>query len=255
MNEIYEVVEIGSRLQDRKAKAHANFVHLAKIQKSAETVDVVLKDEVPHRLIKELLAVRLAQQLGVPHLNGWLASVSTRQADEMQLSSRVPRNGRFVVFASEKCAGQPVAPSGGMANQSFVSKYLASPEAVHVLVFDQLIANFDRMYENLMWTGSQFAAFDHDKILFTDTDAWCDLPATSFCDNLISTNVAMLNKGSRSAVWAVANTIASSVGQIDLQDVTEVTSLNFRAEDANCLMKFLRERATVLAALVDKHYA
>jgi hypothetical protein len=257
--DIWHVVQVRQVAQTTAAKQHANRAWFAVIDIAGTNVDVILKEETSSRLIKEILAVELASLLGVPHIPGWAASLDQSQAAMVQLTSNIPDPNdasRRLVFASQFSHGTPIAASGGLAHAQIKSTYLSHSDAVHILVFDELLGNCDRQYENLMEDGSRYLAFDHDKILFGDTAMFAQLPGAVAqpCMCTVSDDVAIYQGHTKPIAMSLAASWAGVLPK-PIPILTDAVQINLLSSaDEQAIDTYLRGRLPHLANLVAQHY-
>jgi hypothetical protein len=257
--QIRTVTSVGNSVQTTAKKTAANPAWAATVDIDGSQIQVVLKDETPERLARELLSVALAHLLGVPYIRGWAASLDRDQARAIGLSSNIPHPNdptRRLVFASELSPGTPIAQSGSMADVQIKTQYYAHVDSVHILVFDELVANCDRQYENLMEEGGRFLAFDHDKVLFGDRVTWSHLPPAaaqaSACN--VSDDVGIFAPGTKSSAHNLATSwanILTSPAPI-MTDLVQIKLLS--VADAQAVIDYLIARVPCLPSLVDQRY-
>lgn len=256
---IYKVTSITKKIQGVTQKTHANHVWMGVIDVAGTPTDVILKQEAPPRLVKELLAVDLATRLGVPHITGWAASVdqATMQAHGITSTVVDPNDpARRLLFASMLSTGTPLG-GAGQINQAAKNRYLGHTDSLTIMAFDELVGNVDRVNENVMEDAPQFLAFDHDKILFGDKVAWSQLPGliTQHCMLcLMSQDVAMGAPHTKARALALAVSWAGrlTAPMTILQDLVIANLLT--SADAQLIETFLIDRLPHLPALVEKHY-
>jgi hypothetical protein len=257
--DICNVVTIGKDIQTTAAKPYANSAWEAVIDIGETNVDVILKDEVSYRLAKELLAIALADLLQVPHIPGWAVSLHQTQAQSIRLTSNIrdPNDAsRQLVFASKLSHGDPIAASAGPVNQHLQAAYYAHPDAVPILVFDELVGNYDRQYENVMKEGARFLAFDHDKILFGDTAIWDQLPGTVAkpCMSVVSDDIGCFALATKPAAQALAASWATQL-LAPIFILGELVQVGLLADaDAQNVESYLLRRVQQLPSLVNHHY-
>jgi hypothetical protein len=257
--DIWNVVTVGQSVQTTAAKPSANSVWSAKVDIGGTQVDVMLKDEAPRRLTKELLGVGLADLLTVPHIPGWIASLDQAQAQAIGLTSNIRdpnAASRRLAFASKRSPGNPVSPGAKTVNMQLQRSYRSHSDAVPILVFDELVGNYDRQYENVMNEGANFLAFDHDKILFGDSLPYGQLPSVVAlpCQCSVSDDIGFHAPGSKqtaqrlAASWASLLTAPIAI----LAELVQLTLLS--SADAQAIEMFLLARLQHLPSLVDMHY-
>lgn len=194
--QIYKVDSIQNLVQDRSQKDNANFTYRGKLFVDNQLLDVAIKVENQARLAKELISDSLANALNVPHAQGFLASIDNSLIRGAPVDSCIcdpENNNRSLVFASSWLDKGFIAPSGGMADSNLIAEYNASVEALLILIFDELIANHDRVYENIGKLENGFAAIDHDKVFFGDKVSFNDLSTfNSEVQCMVSDSVASL---------------------------------------------------------------
>lgn len=257
--DIWTVLTVGTPAQTTAAKTYANPAWHAIADVAGSKIDIILKAEPLHRLVKELLAVGLADRLAVPHIPGWAVSLDLGQAHQVGITSGTsdPADAsRIILFGSRRSSGVPIAPSGGLTDPHLEASYYRSSDAVSILVFDELIGNFDRLYENIMTEAQGFLAFDHDKILLSDTSGFAKLPSSAGqpCLNIVSDAVGVFANGTRStAIASATGWITTLTKPIDLLwDIAGSGLLS--SIDAQSIEDYLLARLPLLPKLVEAHY-
>lgn len=256
---IHNVAEVGENIQTTKQKDHANFVWRAVVNVDETPQSVMLKDEPLQRFVKELLAVELAQHFDVSHITGWAVSLDRPQALKVSLESNItdPNDPeRQLAFASKLSYGVPIAKSGELVNQNSQKKYWASAEALSILVFDELVGNYDRQYENVMQENGKFLAFDHDKIFFNDHASWSQLPtaADQPCPCSVSDDIGCWQSDTKLVAKSLAESWASRLPLPSTIFNYIVSHGLLSGSDAQYIQDYLRNRLQILPDLVTLHY-
>nr|WP_296340019.1 hypothetical protein [uncultured Acidovorax sp.] len=240
------IIRVGARIDGSERNA-ANPAFHGCVDVSGDELEVILKFEPPHRLAKELIAVSVASRVGIAHAPGLIGLVRTRDFEQLRDVSPVSVTAGEVCYASEKSPGWDVLQD--------YDKFLPSPFAIDLLVFDQLIANQDRVRGNILEHGHGFRAFDHDKILFFDEAKWTELPASAPVGSLTGDDIASRRASSLELAKRTAEQFRASMQAEPLDFLEEITKIGlFTESDAAAVHDFLMRRSAVLPSVVEHYF-
>jgi hypothetical protein len=210
-----------------------------------DALEVVLKFEPPHRLAKELIAVSVASRVGIAHAPGLIGLVEKGDFEQLRDISPVSVTAGEVCFASERSPGWEVLQD--------YDEFLQSPFAIDLLVFDQLIANQDRVIGNILEHGHEFRAFDHDKILSFDLAKWTELPESEPVANLTGDDIAARRASDLEVAKRTAEQFRDRMQAEPLDFLEDIAKIGlFTKGDAAAVRDFLMSRAAVLPLVVEK---
>lgn len=239
-----KVVYVGDPI-DGSARNSPNPAFFGRVDCDGCEIEVILKIEPSHRLAKELIATSLASRVGIQHAPGLIGIIDPADLSKFGDTQPINSNLGYLCFASEKDLG--------LALQSDYEDFLLSPFALRLLVFDQLIGNFDRVYGNILEYEGNYRAFDHDKILFHDDPVWKGLPVfQTIAGDLVGTNTSFRQANNLSGAQDIAAEFSAKISEAPLDFLAEIANIGlFSNDDATALKTFLGDRAAALSSLVE----
>ncbi|MEL7781588.1 hypothetical protein AAG607_00990 [Citromicrobium bathyomarinum] len=198
-------------------------------------------------MAKELIAVSIASRVGIAHAPGLIGLVRTGGFEQLRDVSPVSVTAGEVCYASEKLPGWEVLQD--------YDEFLRSPFAIDLLVFDQLIANQDRVIGNILEHGHSFRAFDHDKIFFFDLAKWTELPESEPVASLTGDDIAARRASSLELAKRTADQFRDRMQAEPLDFLEDITSFGLFAKiDAAAVRDFLLRRAAALPTVVERYF-
>ncbi|NKJ02649.1 hypothetical protein [Novosphingobium sp. SG707] len=240
-----KVVQIGDRVVGSVRNA-PNPAFFGRVDYNGSEIEVILKIEPSHRLAKELIATSLASRVGIQHAPGLIGIIDSGDLNQFGDVQPIEIDGSYLCFASEKRLGSALkAPCDNFHLSEF---------ALELLVFDQLIGNFDRVYENILEHEGCYWAFDHDKILFCDANLWSGWDASKTnINDLVGMNISFLQSRNLSRALKISAEFNTKISNTPLNFLSEIAKAGlFKDEDATALTTYLNERAANLPAIVEK---
>lgn len=242
-----KVIDVGDEI-DGSARNAANPAFLGRVDCNGREIKVILKIEPAHRLAKELIATSLASIVGIQHAPGLIGVIDPTDLNRFGGCKPFNSKGRHLCFASEKRSGSALS--------SLSNAFLQSQFAVELLVFDQLIANFDRPNGNVLEGEGTYWAFDHDKILFEDTARWSGLPVSRNEDAFVGINFAFNRPDAVFAAKRTASEFNQKISEEPLDFLNEIAEFElFSHADASALRTFFLERSKALPSIVETFFA
>lgn len=240
---MHDVVEVGAAL-DGGGRTSSNPAHAGAVAEGLAQTQVILKIEPQHRLIKELIAVYVADRIGLAHAPGVIGIFAERNP-EAPIGISVALDGKPCCFASIKLDAVPIVGRNEI--------FLQSRFALELLAFDQLIANFDRVPANILENDGCYWAYDHDKILFIDSPRYCELPPEQLVQSPVGTDTIFSQVNARPTALQIANAVRDAVLNEELTIFAELISLGLLSEqEADCLAVYFKQRAEILPELIDR---
>lgn len=243
---IGRVVHVGDPI-DGSARNTANSAFFGRVDCNGSEIDVILKIELPHRLAKELIATSLASRVGIQHSPGLIGVLDPADLNRLGGAQPVKGEAGYLCFASEKRLGSTI--------KTEYDSFLTSPFALELLVFDQLIGNFDRVYGNILEHEGDYWAFDHDKILFLDEPCWSDLPVSQTVCDIVGTNTVFHQANNLGHAKKIADSFNAKISSAPLEFLTTIANIGLlSADDATALITYLAERAAALPLIVEDFF-
>lgn len=243
---IGRVVNVGDPIDgsDRNAANHAFF---GRVDCNGSEIDVILKIELPYRLAKELIATSLASRVGIQHSPGLIGVLNLADLNRLEGAIPVKTETGHLCFASEKRLGSTIKAEH--------HRFDNSPFALELLVFDQFIGNFDRVYGNILEHEGDYWAFDHDKILFCDAPRWSGLPVSLPVSDMVGMNVARHQANNLSHAKEIAESYKTKISSASLAFLATIAEIGLLSEDdAATLISYLTQRAAALPSIVEAFF-
>lgn len=239
-----KVVHVGDPI-DGSARNAANPAFFGRVDCNGSEIEVIFKIEPSHRFAKELIATSLASRVGIQHAPGLIGVIDPADLNCFGDAQPVNSNAGYLCFASEKRPGS--------ALKSPFEDFLRSPFALQLLVFDQLIGNFDRVYENILEHEGGYWAFDHDKILFCDAPVWSGLPVSQTnASDIVGMNTSFKQANNLSDAQDIAAEFSAKISSAPLDFLATIANIGlFSNDDATALRTYLGDRAAVLSLIVE----
>ena len=243
---IGRVVHVGDPIDGSDRNA-ANPAFFGRVDCNGSEIDVILKIELPHRLAKELIATSLASRVGIQHSPGLIGVLDSANLNRLGGAQPVKTEAGYLCFASEKRLGSTI--------KAEYDRFLSSPFALELFVFDQLIGNFDRVYGNILEHEGNYWAFDHDKILFCDEPRWSDLPVSQIVSDIVGMNTVCHQANNLSRAKEIADSYKAKISRASLEFLTTIAQIGLlSADDAATLITYLTERAAALPLIVENFF-
>jgi hypothetical protein len=246
------IIAVGEVLQHPDHRPGSTFTIRGTAATSSGSMDVAVKGISGLRLANEIAAAWVAEKLQLPAV----AKVLLVDDPEAKLAVAAKPIGGGVAGRWLATKFSPIPIFSAPQDYSKCQALAGTQTFREIIVFDVLIANTDRMVQNLLWSDADVRVLDHDKAFsggnWTAATLSQDV-GTAPIGSFMETDIHFADQTSRAAIIELANEWAGAITAADVTDLDELAQLGVISHpEVHALKMFIVARSANLPTLVQE---